>query len=96
MTGIHREQDNPPPTPAKSPGLSEYCQGISCISKTQAGMELRIKSLRRVTGKISNRVYCASSVKFKEEKLLPHTCITLSRFCFYSDVTRALGPESFQ
>ena len=27
MTGIHREQDNPPPTPAKSPGLSEYCQG---------------------------------------------------------------------
>ena len=25
MTGIHREQDNPPPTPAKSPGLSKYC-----------------------------------------------------------------------
>lgn len=36
---------------------------------------------------LTERLECTSITVFKEEKLLPHSVIiTLSRFCFYSDV----------
>ena len=84
------------PCPSNPAGFQNTaCQDISCISKIQTGMELRVKPLRRVNGKIPNRVFCSVplSAKSKEEKLLPYTVITLSRFYFHSALTKTLGSE---